>query len=136
MRRLILLACSTLAGCTATPGVPPGDQAAGTAQVGRQCFWASSVTGFSDAGPNRALVNIGQRETWELTLSPGCPDVNWAMRIGIAARGGDRICEGRPAELLVPSATGRMQNCLVRSVRKLSVAEAAAARGARGGLKR
>jgi hypothetical protein len=86
------------------------------------------VTGFSDSGPDRALVSIGQRETWELTLSPGCPDVNWALSIGIAARTGNRICEGRPAQLLIPSATDQMQRCLVRSVRKLSAAEAKAAR--------
>jgi hypothetical protein len=93
----------------------------------QQCFWPSEVSGFSDAGPDRALVRIGTREIWELTLSPGCPDVNWAMRIGIQPRGGQRVCIGRPAELIVPDAGGAGRRCLVRQVRKLSRAEAESA---------
>jgi hypothetical protein len=125
MRRICLLlaAVVAMAGFTAPP-------ASTAQQAGRQCFWASQVSGFSDAGPDRALVRIGNHETWELTLSPGCPDVNWAMRIGIRARSGERICPGRPAELLVPNASeSGFQRCLVRNVRKLSSDEAAAARG-------
>ncbi|MCW4462905.1 DUF6491 family protein [Sphingomonas sp. BT-65] len=96
----------------------------------RECFWGSQVTGFSDAGPDRAILNIGQRESWELALATGCPDVDWALRIGIRARGGDRICPGRPAELLIPNASGSgFQRCLVQNVRKLSPEEAAAVRG-------
>jgi hypothetical protein len=99
-------------------------------QARRQCFWPSEVSGFSAAGPKTALVNLGARETWEITLSPGCPAVDWAMRIGIRTRGGGRICTGRDAELVVPNASGSgARTCLVRSVRKLSPAETATARG-------
>ena len=111
-------AVAALAGCVDPPGTAAGTQEA------RACFRASEVTSFSDAGPDRALVRIGRRETWELTLSPGCPEVDWAMRIGIRSRGGERICTGANAELLVPDAseTG-MQRCLVRGVRKLEPEE-------------
>ncbi len=113
----------------AAAGCAPNPQTGETPAASRECFWASQVTSFSDAGEDRALVHIGTRETWELTLSRGCPDVDWAMRIGIRARGGERICRGRPAELLVPDASGTgLQRCQVRSVRKLSPEEAAAAR--------
>jgi hypothetical protein len=116
MLRTFLLAAASvpLVACTGAPA-PTG------ASLGqRTCFWASEVTGFSDAGPDRALVRIARRETWELTLAPGCPDVDWAMRIGIQSRGGDRICTGANAELLVPNASGSsVQRCLVRNVRKL-----------------
>jgi hypothetical protein len=96
----------------------------------RECFWGSQVTGFSDVGPDRAILNIGQRESWELTLAPGCPDVNWALNIGVRSRGGERICPGRPADLFVPNASGSgFRRCLVQNVRKLSPEEAAAARG-------
>ncbi|MES2441187.1 MAG: DUF6491 family protein [Pseudomonadota bacterium] len=123
MIRIFLLPAALLA--TASFAAPP-EPAPGP----RECFWASQVTGFSDAGPKRALVNIGSRETWELTLSPGCPAVNWALNIGIRARSGERICPGRPAELLVPNASeSGFQRCLVRDIRKLSRKEAAAARG-------
>ncbi len=120
---LLPLALFTVTACTPEP--PATAQ-----QSSRECFWGSQVTGFSDAGPDRAILNIGQRESWELTLAPGCPDVDWAMKIGIRSRGGDRICPGRPAELFVPNASGSgMRRCLVQSVRKLSPEEAAAVRG-------
>lgn len=122
-RTLTLLATSLLlAGCTATP---PGRVAQGP-----QCFRADSVTGFTDAGADKAIINIGNRESWELTLSPGCPGVDWAMQIGIRSRGGERVCEGRPAELFVPDASGHgARRCLVREVRRLSPSEARAVRG-------
>lgn len=126
MRRIgfplvLLLAALGCAGPPAANPAPPSR---------RSCFWASQVSGFTTAGPDRALVGIGGREVWELTLSPGCNDVDWAMRIGIRSRGTDRICSGADAELLVPSASGSStQRCLVRGVRKLSAEEAAAARG-------
>ena len=109
----MVAAMFTATGC-ATP--PP----TGSATTAAQCFWASQVSGFSSAGPDRAIVRIGMRERWELTLSPGCPDIDWAMKIGIHARGGSRICSGRNAELLVPNASGSgMQRCLIRDIRKL-----------------
>jgi hypothetical protein len=125
MPRIYALPTAILLGaCSVSPGANT------VPQSGQACFWGSEVTGFSDRGPDRALVNIGVRETWELTLSPGCPGVDWAMNIGIRSHGGERICSGRPAELLVPNASGSgFQRCLVRSVRKLGPAEAAAARG-------
>jgi hypothetical protein len=123
MPRFPLLLIAATAGCTAPPP--------GTGQSA-QCFFASSVTGFSEAGPDRTIVNIGSKESWELTLSGGCPDVDYAMRIGIVSRGSQRICTGRPAELVVPSASGSSgQRCLVRNIRKLSPEEAAAVRGSK-----
>lgn len=123
----VVLALTTLfPGCAA----PTSDGRRTVAQAPRQCFSASRVTGFSEAGPDRALVRIGFQETWELELSPGCPDVDWAMKIALAPRGGgNRICTDRPAEILVPGPTGVMQRCLVRRIRQLSPQEAAAAWG-------
>ena len=124
----VLLTVSLAAAACDTPSTEATVSAGGSRP--EQCFWASAVTGFSDAGPDRALVNIGSRATWELSLTPGCPDVDWAMRIGIVSRGSERICPGAPAELLVPTAGERgLQRCLVRQVRKLSPEEAEAARG-------
>lgn len=116
MRRIwVLTTLVPLGACMAAPNM------AAAPQGSRACFWASQVTSFSDAGPDRALLKIGQRETWELTLSPGCPDVDWAMRIGIRSRGGERICSGANAELLVPNASGSgVRRCLVSNVRKLT----------------
>ena len=129
MHRPALLSSAALLAASCTASSPEAPVTAAV-QAPRQCFWASSVTSFSDAGPDRALVKIGGRETWELTLSPGCPDVDWAMRIGIVSRGSQRICSGLDAELLVPSSSGqRTQRCLVRTIRKLSPEEARVAAG-------
>ncbi len=84
------------------------------------CFWPSQVSGFSDNGPDKAVVRIGNRERWELGLSTGCPDVDWALNIAIRARGGQAICPGRPAEVFVPDPNQRGgRTCLVTSVRRL-----------------
>lgn len=116
-----MLSAASFGAAPAAPVYPPAE---------RTCFWVSEVTGFSAAGADRALVRIGTRATWELTLSPGCPDVDWAMRIGIRSRAGERICPGRHANLIVPNASGSgTQSCHVRSIRKLSADEAAAALG-------
>src|ERR1044072_3309570 len=80
MRQFCILFAAMLTTAAAPAATAP------QAPAPRQCFWASEVSGFSDAGPDRALVRIGSRETWELTLSPGCPHVDWAMRIGIPPR--------------------------------------------------
>jgi hypothetical protein len=129
MRRFPILLSTLIATAACTPSPADGPASAAGAEP-RQCFWASQVTGFSDDGPDRALVSIGSRDMWALELSPGCPDVDYAMRIGIVSRGSNRICSGVDAELLVPTASGQgMQRCLVRSVTKLSPEEAAAARG-------
>ena len=127
MRHVLIIPLLALAGSACV--APPADIGS-SADVTQQCFYASSVTGFSEAGPDKTIVSIGSKESWELTLSGGCPDVDYAMKIGIVSRGSQRICTGRPAEIIVPSASGSSsQRCLVRNIRKISPAETAAARG-------
>lgn len=104
-----------LGGCVKDDTTPTGARAGTDA-----CFWPSQVSGFGDNGPDKAVVRLGTRERWELTLSQGCPDVDWAMNIAIRARGGQAICPGRPAEIFVPDASGRGgRTCLVTNVQKL-----------------
>lgn len=123
MRRKSVLLPPLLAmiGCAGPSPSAPG----ATAQSARQCFWASDVTSFGDAGPKRVIANIYNQEKWELTLASGCSNANWALRIGIVSRGSEEICSGRPAELLIPSPGGGVQRCLVSSVRKILDAKGA-----------
>ena len=123
MNRLKLFLSSTLllGACT---GPSADHMLAERAQEPRQCFFGSEVSGFTERGEDRVLVRMGFREGWELTVSPGCPDVDGATKIGIVSRGSNRICEGQPAELLVPRVSGSgFQRCLVRNVRRLSEEE-------------
>ncbi|WP_294339972.1 DUF6491 family protein [uncultured Sphingomonas sp.] len=111
----IAAALALLVGC-AKDDAPPAPARAGS----DACFWPSQVSGFSDNGPDKAVVRLGTRERWELTLSPGCPDVDWAMNIAIKSRGGQAICPGRPAEIFVPDVSGRGgRTCLVTNVQRL-----------------
>ncbi len=126
MRRIVPL----LGLAFATAGCATDGAQMASAESSGACFFASDVSGFSDAGPDKALVRVGTQRMWELTLSPGCPQVDYALRIGIRARGGTRICSGRNAELLVPYPSGNgFQSCLVQSVRQLSPEEVARAQG-------
>lgn len=117
--RVLLTPLLALVGCA---GPVPGQPGA-PAQSATQCFWASDVTSFGDAGPKRVIANIYNQEKWELTLASGCSNANWAKRIGIVSRGSEQICIGRPAELLIPSPGRGVQRCLVSSVRKVSQPE-------------
>jgi len=128
MRNFILLAALPFLSCCAAQEMQrPADVASGGTD---ECFFPSQVGGFKDAGSDRALLRIGFRAGYELTLSPGCPPVDYAMDIGIVSRGSSRICAGRPAELVVPRASGSgAQRCLVSNIRRLSDAEMATAWG-------
>lgn len=129
MRHRYIIALALLApACTATSA----DQtvAAGDTRF-QQCFYASQVTGYTNGGQDRIYANISRRATWELTLSPGCSQVDFSLAVGLVSRGTQRICSGADAELLVPRASQTsVQRCLIRTIRKLSREEADAVRSA------
>ena len=114
MRPMLIVLAPLLGLAACAPNRPVA-----AAQAARQCFWSSEVTSFGDAGPKRIIANVYNQEKWELTLANGCPNANWAMKIGIVSRGSQEICTDAPAELLVPSAGGGAQRCLVTGIRKL-----------------
>jgi len=114
MRRMLIVLAPFLGLAACAP-----NRSVAAAQAARQCFWSSEVTSFGDAGPKRIIANVYNQEKWELTLANGCPNANWAMKIGIISRGSQEICTDAPAELLVPLAGGGAQHCLVTGIRKL-----------------
>lgn len=119
----LMASAGILAGCAAA-----ADPTVAAAQPeGRQCFHADTVNSFSAIGENAVMVRSGVNDYYRLELFGPCLDVDWAMRIGIRSRGSSWVCEGFDAELIVPHVTG-VQQCPVRSVRKLSDAEAEALR--------
>jgi hypothetical protein len=121
----------TLAGlAAATACAPSPARVAATSGERRQCFYPSQVSSFIGTARDRGIANVGRVRAYELVTSPGCPDLSFAEGVGLGARGGTRICRGEDAELIVPDASGTSaRHCLVRSVRLLSSAEAAAALG-------
>lgn len=120
---VLLAAATAVSACSAAQAPVAGGR-------GLQCFYPSQVGGFQPAGDDRAIVRVGFRQAWELTLSPGCPSVDWATNIILRPRGGERVCPGRPVDMLVPEAGGRAyRRCLVNDVRRLSDEERAKAFG-------
>lgn len=125
MLRLMMAMTVLLAsGSSALPPVDGADR-----PVRPDCFYSSQVTGFTNGGPDRVYANISRRATYELALSPGCSQIDWALDIAVRARGTQRICSGYDAELIVPRASGSgSQRCLIRTIRRLSDAERDAVR--------
>jgi len=125
VRSLISAAALLAAGASAPPPATGARRAPDPA-----CFYSSQVTGFTNGGTDRVYVNISGRTTYELALSPGCSQIDWVLDLAVRARGTQRICSGRDAELIVPRASGGgAQRCLIRTVRRLSDAERDAVRG-------
>lgn len=115
------LGAIVLAGCAPVTGPD--------AAAPRQCFFTSQVNGFQADDERTVFVNVGVSDVYRLELAGPCPDVDWSQSIGIAPRGGgSSVCAGFDAELVVPQASGGTRRCQIRSVAKLSEAEAAARR--------
>jgi len=105
-----------------------GPAAAVAERPAPRCFAASTVNGFTSRGRDSVDVHIGVNRVYRLSLTGYCPDVDWSQRVGIQTRGGGNwICQGADAEVIVPSPTGP-QHCLVNDVRALTPEEIAAAR--------
>jgi hypothetical protein len=124
LRLMTAMAALLVSGASAPPPVSEPER-----PPRRDCFYSSQVTGFTNGGPDRVYANISRRATYELALSPGCSQIDWALDIAVRARGTQRICSGYDAELIVPRASGSgAQRCLIRTIRRLSDAERDAVR--------
>jgi hypothetical protein len=127
----ILFSGLVLAGLTACTNLAE-PEGASTLGSRRECFLPRQASGFTPIGNERVLVNVGPARVFELELPGTCLDVDWSSRVGIRSRGGGSIvCQGFDAELLVPGPTGRIQQCPVLSVRRLSDEEVQARRQSR-----
>ncbi len=92
----------------------------------RACFWTRSVNGFAAADDRIVYLRVGVRDVYELQMLGPCYDLDWANAIGIRNRSGSgRVCTGLDADIISPSLSGP-QRCPVRTVRKLTLTEAAA----------
>lgn len=115
---------AALAACTSaqTSGPRSADQ------QGRQCFLVSQVNGFTPIDRDTVDVRVSTREVFRLELIGACQDIDWALRVGIRARGGGAwVCQGLDAEIVAPGPLGP-QVCQVSSIRRLTDEEIEAAR--------
>ena len=116
------------AGAALAAGCATAEREDGAAPAGRQCFLASQVNGFHPVDDDTVHVMVGASQVYELDIVGTCPEVDWSHRIGIRATGGGNwVCSGFDAELIVPSSIGPGR-CPVTNVRRLTEDEARAIR--------
>lgn len=115
----MVLAASMLAGCTAA-GEP---QSTAAASEGRDCFWPSQVSGFTDAGNDRVYIHTGPSEVYLFDTFGSCPDLDFTEHLALERDTPGMICRGIDVTLIVPSSIGP-RRCPVSMIRKLSPEEA------------
>lgn len=124
------VAMLALSGCAGSERGVRGDAAA------RECFSASSIRGFTAQDDTTVRLEVGARETYELTLFGYCPDIDWTRSLALRTSAGSSwICTdnamGVEVIVLDRSVPGGPDRCRVRSMRKLDSAELEAEKAAR-----
>jgi Family of unknown function (DUF6491) len=117
MTRLVLIgmAAAGLTSCAAQPGNPALAQS-----TGRQCFLARQVNGYTSVSDQIVDVQVGANRYFRLSLDGFCPESAFSQRIALRTTGGgDWICQGLDAEIVVPFVAGA-QRCLVNDVQPIS----------------
>ena len=121
LRLVSSIAALVIAGCTAA-----GEHGPAAARAGRECFLASSVSGFTETSAHSVVVTTGPRQYYRLDTFGQCHDLDYSEVVGVRATGGGPwICSQLEAELVVPSVVGP-QRCFVRNLHRLSDAEVSA----------
>ena len=95
----------------------------------RQCFTVSQVNNFEQGRPDQVFLRVGRSDVYELNAAGGCPDMDFALRMGLIPDGGvvgSRLCTDDWARVVVPGSTSQTSVCRVRVSRKLTVEEIAA----------
>ena len=114
----IAIAGLAVAACSAQPGSP----AVAAANSGRQCFLAQQVNGYTSVSDQLVDVQVGANRYFRLSIDGSCPQSSFSQRVALRTTGGgDWICQGLDAEIIVPFAGGP-QRCLVRDVQPISKA--------------
>lgn len=121
----LAIAVLCLSACAPNAQLPTA--AAPQASAARQCFFASNVNSYREAGDEAVHLRVGANQVWRMEFAGSCPDVRWSFgRIALQQRGGGgSICGGMDVDVLTDDA-GFPRRCPVRSVRRLTDAEVAA----------
>jgi hypothetical protein len=102
--------------CAAQPGRPPLAAQPG----GRQCFLARQVNSYTSVSDQAVDVKVGANQYYRLSLDGSCPQSAFSQRVALRTTGGgDWICQGLDAEIIVPFAAGP-ERCLVNNVQPIS----------------
>jgi hypothetical protein len=107
---------AVVAACDAQPGPP----ALAAQTNGRQCFLVRQVNSYSSDSEQIVDVKVGANQYYRLSLDGFCPQSAFSRRVVLRTTGGgDWICQGLDAEIIVPFAVGP-ERCLVNNVQPIS----------------
>lgn len=120
----VIATAGLLTGSATAPAFAKSPEEPG-AKPQRQCFWTRQVNSFASNDERVVNIRVGVKDVYQLEMFGRCHDVDWSHNIAIRSRGSSYICTGLDAEIIAPSSIGP-QRCAVRSVRKLTEAEAKA----------
>ena len=91
----------------------------------RQCFFTRQINGYGEApegpdGEERIYVRTGVNDRWLLEPIGVCPEIDFALRIGLDTRTMTSLCTDEITTLLVPSTIpGEVDRCRVRVLGKV-----------------
>ena len=96
----------------------------------RACFQARRLDGFAAGEPNMVNLRAG-KDVYQARFQSLCWTLEDATRISVQSRNGatDFICSGADAELVTYSPLSPPQHCVIKELRKLSLADVAALPG-------
>jgi hypothetical protein len=104
-------------------GAPP----AKTERQARTCFLSRDVVNFAAPDEHTLYLRAHIHDVYKVDVFGGCQDIDWSLRIGIKTYGGgDWLCVGDQAELIVPNRGIGPQRCPVKILSKLTPEEIAA----------
>ena len=91
----------------------------------RACFPARKLQGFAAGEPNTVNLRAGVNEVYQMRFQTDCWTLQVATSLAVQSRGGstDFICSGVDAEIITKGPVSPPQHCVVKEMRKLSLAE-------------
>jgi len=112
----------------ALTGVAPAAVAAPASETGRQCFYSRDVTSWRAVGSRQVNIQVNHRDVYRLDLVAACPQLSSAGEtIGLVPFGAsDQVCLGIEVDVVVPQRGLTPIPCPVKTITRLSPAEAKA----------
>lgn len=122
---ILLASAAALAACAPAEG--DAVRTAAAQQEARQCFFASQVSGFSEApdgpeGRDRVHIRTGPRDVYLFETWGPCFELDFAHAIGFDPRFSGSVCTGDRVDLMIPRGIGarKAERCPVQMIRKLT----------------
>ena len=96
--------------------------------TGRQCFYSRDVTSWRAVGAQQVNIQVNHRDVYRLDLVAACPQLSSAGEtLGLVPFGAsDQVCLGIQVDVVVPQRGMTPIPCPVKTITRLSPAEAKA----------